>query len=361
VDDNKFGVPAGWYPDPLGLPQLRWWDAQAWTEHTSEARAPIVVQPATRLAYADDDDEEAPVAQDYEDLPASRREQRERERRATGVSDYSSMLTESDAELGELSAQPLLAMTLRELEPPLTDTLDDFTPGPRRASAHANAAQTESTLSAMAEELTPERQPKRMKTFTFAVWLIALLPVLQTAMMVVLILSGLGSNLPLIITVIGFPFVLVVGLAFYDRLELMTWGHAKQASPAWALLQQPAYLLARSVRTIKETGRGFAPFTVWFSSLGLVLAACLVFPGLAIAPLSGQFRAQMEASVGADGKALGASLTVMCSDPPLIIGESTKCRIISADRGSMEQISVTLERANGWISWRVDKWPSWLL
>ncbi|HOB57662.1 MAG TPA: DUF2510 domain-containing protein, partial [Rhodoglobus sp.] len=27
-------MPAGWYPDPLGLPQLRWWDAQAWTEHT---------------------------------------------------------------------------------------------------------------------------------------------------------------------------------------------------------------------------------------------------------------------------------------------------------------------------------------
>ena len=58
VDENNFGVPAGWYPDPLGLPQLRWWDSQAWTEHTSEARAPIIIQPATtstRLGYADDD------------------------------------------------------------------------------------------------------------------------------------------------------------------------------------------------------------------------------------------------------------------------------------------------------------------
>ena len=67
MEDDAFGVPAGWYPDPLGLPQLRWWDAQAWTEHTSEARAPIVIQPTTRVAYAD------------EELP-SRREQRERER-----------------------------------------------------------------------------------------------------------------------------------------------------------------------------------------------------------------------------------------------------------------------------------------
>lgn len=29
------GIPAGWYPDPLGLPQLRWWDGKAWTEFAS--------------------------------------------------------------------------------------------------------------------------------------------------------------------------------------------------------------------------------------------------------------------------------------------------------------------------------------
>ena len=58
MDENNFGVPAGWYPDPLGLPQLRWWDSQAWTEHTSEARAPIIIQPAstsTRLGFADEE------------------------------------------------------------------------------------------------------------------------------------------------------------------------------------------------------------------------------------------------------------------------------------------------------------------
>ncbi len=42
--DDDFGVPAGWYPDPLGLPQLRWWDGQAWTEFTSEAQAPVMMQ-----------------------------------------------------------------------------------------------------------------------------------------------------------------------------------------------------------------------------------------------------------------------------------------------------------------------------
>jgi hypothetical protein len=30
----------GWYPDPNGAPQLRYWNGQVWTDHT--ASAPIV-------------------------------------------------------------------------------------------------------------------------------------------------------------------------------------------------------------------------------------------------------------------------------------------------------------------------------
>lgn len=43
-------VPAGWYPDPLGLPQLRWWDNHTWTDEISGARAPLVHQ---LVDYAD--------------------------------------------------------------------------------------------------------------------------------------------------------------------------------------------------------------------------------------------------------------------------------------------------------------------
>lgn len=39
VEGDDFGVPAGWYPDPLGLPQLRWWDGEQWSEFTSESQA----------------------------------------------------------------------------------------------------------------------------------------------------------------------------------------------------------------------------------------------------------------------------------------------------------------------------------
>lgn len=73
--DDDVRVPAGWYPDPLGLPQLRWWDNHSWTEHTSDARQPTVQpQPMraeaaapTRLAFADD----LPFADDLADLDDS--------------------------------------------------------------------------------------------------------------------------------------------------------------------------------------------------------------------------------------------------------------------------------------------------
>ena len=54
-DDDYGRVPAGWYPDPLGLPQLRWWDNHAWTEHVSDARQPMMpAQPAAAAIFADD-------------------------------------------------------------------------------------------------------------------------------------------------------------------------------------------------------------------------------------------------------------------------------------------------------------------
>jgi hypothetical protein len=90
VSDDLFGAPAGWYPDPLGLPQLRWWNNHAWTEQTSAARQPMVVQD-TKFAWADDE------------LP-TRRDERERER--------------SSADRTPTEASVPTADSLRELEPP---------------------------------------------------------------------------------------------------------------------------------------------------------------------------------------------------------------------------------------------------
>jgi hypothetical protein len=366
VDDNGFGVPAGWYPDPLGLPQLRWWDSQAWTEHTSEARAPIVIQPgtagastgATRVQVADD-----------EEFP-SRREQRERERAQTQFvepedePEYQPELaldTEADELDEELSAQPLLAMTLRELEPPLESTVEEAAT-PRRAASHANAAPAASTLSALAEELdqAPEREIKQRGTYTAAVWMIAALPLVQTLISVGLLSGGLGHNFPLFVIVAAFPYLLTLGLAAYDRLELRIRGFEHPASALWAFLTHPAYLIARAIATFRENGKGFAPLIVFASSLVGVAVAVLAMPGIVISLAPTTFQQEIEQKVAADATAFGADITVDCPLAPVMIGETVVCTGESTD-GASGAVLVSLERQAGWISWQVQDWGGWIL
>ena len=39
VTPSVTAAPAGWYNDPLGIPQLRWWNGIGWTNHVQENRA----------------------------------------------------------------------------------------------------------------------------------------------------------------------------------------------------------------------------------------------------------------------------------------------------------------------------------
>ncbi|CAO1653676.1 DUF2510 domain-containing protein [Salinibacterium sp. NYA9b] len=364
VEDNSFGVPAGWYPDPLGLPQLRWWDAQAWTEHTSDARAPIVVQPATKLAFADDDYDD-----DVDELP-SRREQRDRERHDTG--DYLRTETRSEPEPetaavhDELSAQPLLAMTLRELEAPIDDAQQADEPMllPKSANAHANSMPGASTLSAYAEEEeAPEREIRQHRTYNAAVWLIAILPLVQLLTSMFLIAgAGLGSNLPLLLVVWIAPYIVVLGLAAYDNLLLQVWGHEKPANAAWAFLTAPVYLVVRGLRTMKETGKGIAPIATWAGTIVSLVIGMLILPGLLISLIPQTFSNQIESSIQAQAATLGANIELSCpATPPVLMGDTFTCRAVKPANGQSDSILVSLQRENGWISWRVEDWGLWTL
>jgi len=357
VEDNNFGVPAGWYPDPLGLPQLRWWDAQAWTEHTSDARAPIVVQPATKLAFADDDEDD--------ELP-SRREQRERERNDNGDFLITETRSEPEPETlpvhDELGAQPLLAMTLRELEP--TREVDEPQLLPKSATAHANTMPGASTLSAYAEEAeAPERQIRQHRTYNPAVWMIAVLPLVQLLTSMYLIAgAGLGANLPLLLVVWFAPYVVVLGLAAYDNLLLQVWGHERPASAVWAFLTAPVYLVIRGIRTMRETGKGIAPIATWAGTIVSLVIGMLVLPGLVISMIPQTFSTQIEESVQAQAAALGANIELDCpATPPVLIGDTFACRAVKPSNGQRDSILVSLQRENGWISWRVEDWGLWTL
>jgi hypothetical protein len=120
VSDDLYTAPAGWYPDPLGLPQLRWWNNHSWTEQVSAARQPIVVQDS-RFAWANDDS--VPRTE-----PAFERATSTAPRQPTVVSDMRFAWADDDAPQpqenvsgvrgGDPASPVVTAEALRELEPP---------------------------------------------------------------------------------------------------------------------------------------------------------------------------------------------------------------------------------------------------
>jgi hypothetical protein len=420
--DDLFGAPAGWYPDPLGLPQLRWWNNHAWTEQTSAARQPMVMQD-TKFAWADDE------------LP-TRREERERERQRDEREPVAKVAPTAD--------------TLRELEPPRAFTkIDEPEPAAAAPAAAAPAAPVTTPAAATSSEplvetpaaattapgvdslytpdpifdmsdtahvvnMTPsfgslfdattpgasllmgatetsldnlfgtktERRTARRATplltaeslapatavgksnarvSTGPAWIIAMVPLFQLVIaLLVLTTFGMTANLNIFLAILAVPYVLVIGLAFIDYRQLKAGGNPKPAHWLFAFLGAPVYLLLRARAAIRETGHGIGPVLVWFGLAALHVASVIAIPGLIISLLPAVFSAQIEQSITRDAFASASSeMSVSCPDvPPLLIGESVECEGL-AGNGSHYTITVNLERANGWILWQVTDWGVW--
>jgi hypothetical protein len=443
VADDDVRVPAGWYPDPLGLPQLRWWDNHAWTEHTSDARQPMVAetmasstasmaqpmaaQPsaaharstaastAPRLAFADDlpyaDDLVDPVdvghsadlAYPVHDLiePStvtgatvlpSRRTLREAERIAhdddtvqgrTGDSPrYGEALPELEAPSfgsqvdAEASPAVRYARAARIDDAPrsqrydLDESHEDLLgapTNPRSAFAH-----TSSSTTTFIPDYPTETQPEPTRahrghraglahaprTATVPAWVLTLIPVYMLLVGMMVLLSGTDASFAPITAalVLGVPWLAGVVLAIIDRRMLASNGMQWPAHWAWSILGAPVYLVARLDATVREAGSGFGP-ALTYLSLGLFTAGAVVaVPGLVMSLVPASFSVEAERSVVADARSLGIELQVDCPEtPPMLVQQSFVCRATNSD-GDSHDILVSLQRANGWIDWRVDSW-----
>ncbi|MCO5293768.1 MAG: DUF2510 domain-containing protein [Homoserinimonas sp.] len=416
MDDNNFyGAPAGWYPDPLGLPQLRWWDSTAWTHQTAEARAPMVMQETT-YAWADDE----PRSMDLEDDDApTRRERREKERR----------------DRAETSLPT--ALTLLQLEPPSKSDVQSGVPSPGSGSAeggfasapafgaspssspdssvgnppdpsgfgqtgysgqpptsqpafsgtqYGSGTQDDSVFqgfSGFAPQQSQQPQqsfdwaprvdplsdpqyqaylraqtaPHAKPTHNGAVWTIALIPLLQLVLSL-LVLTAFGTSEPSAIMAAIWlaPYPITVLLAAMDRNTLRKVGHEKTAHWLWAFAGAPIYLVVRAVAAIRESGGGFGPVLVWLGLGLLQIGAIVAVPGLLISSVPALFASQAEQSIASDAAVIGAQLNVFCpKEPPVFIGQTFECLGMNA-AGKGMNIEVSLQRVNGWIDWQVTDW-----
>lgn len=400
--DDDVRVPAGWYPDPLGLPQLRWWDNHAWTEHTSDARQPMVAQETVaatpRLAYADDDLDDAPrQAYDLDDVDAlTRRERRERERTEyePGAAGAAAGTADSPA-----FADPLLSLeapvreeVVEEPSPAVqfaqTHTMDDAPTStaydlgirhddllgdplaqpadPRSAFAHVGDSASgfvpepapQAMYSGYAGRVTAQIAAEEVDTTTGPAWVMTLIPVYSLMAGLLLLLSGMVVR-PTALAIgilFGVPHVIGIVLAIIDQRILRDRGMDRPASWLWSLLGAPFYLIARLTRTVRVSGRGFAPLLTLLTLGAVSLGAALAAPGLVIQLNPGYFSVEAQQSVRSDARILNADLTVNCPDtPPLLIGQSFKCSATNQEQ-EFFNVTVSLQRANGWISWRVDDW-----
>jgi hypothetical protein len=382
-DDNGFGVPAGWYPDPLGLPQMRWWDNHGWTEHTTEARAPIVIQEA-KLAWADDD----PAV---DELP-TRREMRERERE-TGSDDGSEDDSAPNAD------------ALLQLEGPSWDTLPadepapsvlpipEFVPAEAAQPAQGAPATAQEAPAAVHEQQTPvvaappaepvaqqvyvqeavAAQPSATATLAHAKapspntpggWVIALLPLAQLVgtLLVVASAGSGGTNVAVVLSLLIAPYFVSIPFAVADQRALRRHGYDRAASWAWVLFSAPIYLIARAIRIVMRAGNGFGPVLVWGALVLLQVGSIIAVPGLVISALPQVFSDQAAQSIQQSATVFGPITSVKCPTPPAtVMGQQFTCTLYRIGSGQTYKVTASLQRQNGWIGWPVIDWGDYSL
>ena len=338
MSDDEYGrVPAGWYPDPLGLPQLRWWDNHAWTEHLSDARQPMMpTPPAAPTMFADDE------------LPA-RRGRRSTE--SAPVASWNPVQHDSAPDSSAGGGSPAYASAPGAGSPAYGSApgAPAFTPASTQSpvsAADPGRRGTHQTLGTTAPHLQ-----------TIEVWAIALLPMLQLLLSLLVVAAfSTGPSVGYMAAIWLGPLPIIVVLALLDARALRHRGVYRVLSGWWALLGAPVYLVGRAIRLSRISGAGYGPVGVAMLLAGLVGASVLAVPGLVIAALPAAFADEASSSIELNARSIGSAMEVSCpATPPLFIGQQLRCPAVNAS-GENLVVTVSLQRSNGWIAWQVDDW-----
>lgn len=277
-------IPAGWYPDPAGSFQQRWWTGSSWTNDFAQYRPTLIhaAQPAATT----------PTAAQQTGSDSSVAQHTAASARSTGP--LAAQTAPTATLVRETAFDPLPSFRLPDADQPPQTTVAQ--PNAAQAALVAvTSAQPQYSVPASGPSFAPDYHPfgsmpqvrrgQRFtpeRRFTAAVWLLALVPpaflgaayALATYLPVVYTGFTLGA-LAALFLLIGFL------LALADRRTLRLAGHDSASSPALALLTPLPYLALRAFFATRETGRNTAaPLVLALAGVAAIGAALVLVSGL---------------------------------------------------------------------------------
>ena len=282
-------IPAGWYPDPAGSFQQRWWTGQSWTNDFAQYRPTLVhaapAQPSPAAATV-----VAPAASSAAYL--SQQAAATATASAAGAAPQAAYApTQTLTREQPATVDPLPAFRLPDADQPPQTVVAQPNAGNATLIAVAPSYRTPTLNADFSNDYQPfssapsVRQGNRYdpeRRFTAASWLLALLP---------LALGGAAVGLAVLVPVLYTTFTQVLlavifllvsfGLAALDRHALYRDGHDSMAAPALALLTPLVYLPVRAAVVGRQTGRSaLAPFILVLAVAAGIAAALLFVDGL---------------------------------------------------------------------------------
>lgn len=290
-------IPAGWYPDPAGSFQQRWWNGSEWTNDFAQYRptlihsAPVDETIAARLAM---------FAASSESAAARAAAQAAAEAHNVG-SPGGSTTAQSSGSAATQSSGSTQTM-LREVAPPqlaaFSMPADDQAPSTSVGRPNASNAtlvalrpaslrlgesvfDLEQSPSPTAAELQLSYLHAPRERYNAPAWLLAVLPLLLVGLA-----FTIASYLPAVYVTSQAILIAVliaagIGLAVGDWVWLSRHGHVHRASPAFAILTPLVYLTVRSIMVTRETGRAsFGPLVLLLAVVVAIGAAVLLVSGL---------------------------------------------------------------------------------
>ncbi|RIJ54967.1 DUF2510 domain-containing protein [Clavibacter phaseoli] len=232
-------TPAGWYADPAGSDRLRWWDGTRWTDHLADAPTAAASTAATEPAAAPASGHVAPEAS---------------------------------------AASAAMPPAYGQQAPGQPYAQQPYSPQP-----YAQQQYTPAT--------PPPQVPASTPPFTWAIWVLAALPVISLISILGLDLRqtmtpmqyGRGAMLPglgyVVVQLVSFlVYGASVAVAYFDWRDLGRRGIVRPFHWAWTFLGSGVYVIGRSVivrrRITGNPGRVLAPLWLW---IGVTVIFLFVF------------------------------------------------------------------------------------